>query len=144
MGELFDKLGWVSRVLRLVAYLVVAVATGSILATIYNTMNERRREFAILRALGASRRPVVTAIVAEATAIAALGTAAGYIAYALILTGAAHVVRSQTGVVVEIFALNPILVLTPAGMILLGAVSGLLPARKAYATEVATNLAQHS
>ena len=30
---------------------MVAVATGAILASIYNTMNERRREFAILRAL---------------------------------------------------------------------------------------------
>ncbi|MHC4222870.1 MAG: ABC transporter permease [Planctomycetota bacterium] len=144
MAELFDKLGWVSRILRLVAYLVVAVATGSILATIYNTMNERRREFAILRALGARRRTVFTAIVAEATAIATLGTAAGYIAYALILTGAAYVVRSQTGVVVEVLAFDPVLVLTPVGMILLGAVAGLLPARKAYATEVATNLAQHA
>ena len=55
MAELFDKIGWFDRVLALVAYLVALVATASILASIYNSMNERRREIAILRALGARR-----------------------------------------------------------------------------------------
>jgi putative ABC transport system permease protein len=144
MGELFDKLGWVSRILRLVAYLVVAVATGSILASIYNTMNERRREFAILRALGARRRTVFSAIVAEAKAIAALGALFGYLVYALILAGAAYVVRVQTGVVVEVFSGHPVLFLTPVGMVVLGALAGLLPACKAYSTAVAENLGPQS
>ena len=77
MAELFDKLGWVIRVLGLVAYLVMAVAAGSILASLYNTMNERRREFAILRALGARRATVFSAIVCEASTIALLGALAG-------------------------------------------------------------------
>ncbi len=53
--ELFEKLGWVNRVLELIAYLVVVVTGGSLLASIYNTMNERKREFAIFRALGARK-----------------------------------------------------------------------------------------
>ena len=57
MAELFDKIGWFDRVLALVSYLVAIVATASILASIYNSMNERRREIAILRALGARRPP---------------------------------------------------------------------------------------
>jgi putative ABC transport system permease protein len=50
MADLFSKIGWFDRVLELVAYLVALVATASILASIYNSMNERRREIAILRA----------------------------------------------------------------------------------------------
>ena len=75
---MFDKIGWFDRVLTLVAYLVALVATGSILAGIYNSMNERRREIAILRALGARRATVFSAIVLEAAAIAALGMAAAF------------------------------------------------------------------
>ena len=120
------------------------MAVGSIVASIYNTMNERRREFAILRALGARRRTVFTAIVVEAATIAALGAACGFLAYAAILAGAAHVVRVQTGVVLQVFSLHPVLAFTPAGMVLLGAVAGILPARKAYATDVAENLYPHS
>lgn len=58
MAQLFDKISWFDRVLAIVAYLVAAVATGSILASIYNSMNERRRDFAIFRALGARRHTI--------------------------------------------------------------------------------------
>ena len=140
MAELFDKLGWVNRILELVAYLVVAVAAGSILASLYNTMNERRREFAILRALGARRGTVFAAIVCEAGTIAALGALLGYGVYLAILGAAAGVIQAQTGVVLDLFTLHPVLAWTPVGMVLLGVVAGFLPAYKAYATDVATNL----
>jgi len=140
ISELFDKLGWVSRVLRLVAYLVVAVAVGAILASIYNTMNERRREFAILRALGARRGTVFGTIVAESATIAALGALFGFLVYALILAGAAFVIRTQTGVSLDVFAPHEVLLAAPVGMVVLGALAGIVPALKAYATDVAGNL----
>jgi putative ABC transport system permease protein len=140
MAELFDRIGWVSRILTLVAYLIVLVAGGSILAALYNTMNERRREFAILRALGAKRRTVFSAIVLEAATITALGAMAGYVVYAAILSAALLIVRAQTGVVLEMFNVDPALWLTPIGMIAIGALAGLVPAYKAYRTDVASNL----
>jgi putative ABC transport system permease protein len=144
MAELFDKLGWLHRVLELVAVLVVGVAAGTILASIHNSMNERRREFAILRALGARRRTVFGVIVCEAGLIALLGSLLGYLVYAGILGTAAVIVRRETGVVLEITALHPVLWITPIGMTLLGALAGLLPAAKAYRTDVADHLAPHS
>ena len=140
MADLFDKIGWVNRVLELVAYFVVVVAAGTILASLYNTMHERRREFAILRSLGARRRTVFSAIVLEATTITALGALAGFAVYAVILGVAFVIVREQTGVVLQVFKPDPALWLTPLGMVLLGALAGLLPAMKAYRTDVAGNL----
>lgn len=140
MAELFDKIGWVNKILTLVAYLVVVVAAGSILASIYNTMNERRREFAILRALGARRRTVFSAIVLESTTIACMGSLLGFLVYGGIVLAAAMIVRQQTGVAIDPLKFHPALVLTPAGMIVLGAVAGIVPALKAYSTDVASNL----
>jgi putative ABC transport system permease protein len=140
MSELFDRIGWVSRILTMVAYLIVVVAAGSILASIYNTMNERRREFAILRALGARRTTVFSAIVLEATTITALGAVLGFLVYAGILGAAFVIVRAQTGVVLDAFRFDHALWITPVGMILLGALAGLVPAFKAYRTDVASNL----
>jgi putative ABC transport system permease protein len=140
MAELFDRIGWVSRILTMVAYLVVVVACGSILASIYNTMNERRRELAILRALGARRMTVFSAIVLEATTITTLGALVGYLVYGGILGAAFVVVRAQTGVVLDAFKFDPALWLTPAGIIAMGALAGLAPAFKAYRTDVASNL----
>lgn len=138
--ELFEKMGWVTRILELVAYLTLLVVSGSILASLYNTMNERRREFAILRALGARRRTVFCAIVIESTTIAGLGAALGFVIYAGVLYLAATVVRQQTGVQLDVWTGHLALTLTPLGMMVLGALSGLLPATKAYATDVASNL----
>jgi putative ABC transport system permease protein len=103
-------------------------------------MHERRREFAILRSLGARRRTVFSAIVLEATTITALGALAGFAVYAVILGVAFVIVREQTGVVLQVFKPDPALWLTPLGMVLLGALAGLLPAMKAYRTDVAGNL----
>ena len=138
--DLFNKMGWINRVLELVAYLVVAVSAGAILASIYNTINERRREFAILRALGARRATVFSAIVAESAVIAGLGALFGFLVYGAILGAATYVVRQQTGVVLDALAFHPVFVLTPLGMIALGALAGVVPATKAYVTDVADNL----
>jgi len=144
MADLFNKIGWVSRVLQLVAYLVVVVAAGSILASIYNTMNERRREFAILRALGARRWTVSSAIVLEAAAITLMGIVGGFVVYGAILAVVTEVIRVETGVVLNAFQISPPMIIAPIGMLLIGALAGLAPAFKAYGTDVASNLSPTS
>lgn len=144
MADLFDKLGWMNRVLELVAYLVIAVAAGSILASIYNTINERRREFAILRALGARRATVFAVIVTEAAMIALIGSLGGYAVYGAILAATKVIVKAQTGVVLSVWLMDSMLWLTPLLMLAIGALAGLIPALKAYCTDVAEHLAPTS
>ncbi len=140
MADLFNKIGWMNQVLALVSYLVVLVAAGSILASIYNSINERRREFAILRSLGARRNTVFTVIVLEAASIAALGVIVGFIVYGAIFTSASAIVRTQTGIVLDLLKFHPVFVVAPVCVILLGVIAGIVPAFKAYRTDVATNL----
>lgn len=140
MAELFDRFGWLTRVLELVAYLVMVVAAGSILASIAHSLNERRREFAILRALGARRRAVLGVILLEAGSLAAIGAVLGYLVYAAILIVAQQIVREQTGVMLEILRPHRALLITPLLMVGLGLAAGILPAVRAYATDVADNL----
>lgn len=144
VSQLFNKIAWVDKVLSLVAYLVAVVATGSILVSIYNSMTERRRDMAILRALGARRRTLFSAIVLEAVAIAAIGMVFAFAVHVTILAAVAAVVRAQTGVVLDPFALNAVMLWAPLGMIGLAAVAGMVPAWKAYRTPVAENLSPTS
>lgn len=140
MAELFDKIGWFNRVLTLVSYLVAIVAAASILASIYNSMNERRREIAILRALGARRTTVFTCILLEAASISILGMLAGFAFYGIIFTIVAGIIRAQTGVVLDPLKFNLVMLWAPASLIALGALAGVVPAIKAYRTDVAENL----
>jgi len=141
IAELFSKISWFDQVLALVAYLVALVAAGSVLASIYNSMSARRRDLAILRALGARRRTIFGAVVAEAACIGALGAVAGYAVYFGLIVGVAGVIRTQTGVVLDVTARLPILWICPVAMIALCALGGVVPALKAYRTPVAETLA---
>jgi putative ABC transport system permease protein len=141
ISDLFDKIGWFDRVLALVAYLVALVAAGSVLASIYSSMSARRRDIAILRALGARRRLVFGAVVAESACIGAVGAVAGFAVYFVLLGTVAGIIRAQTGVVLSLGAWHPVLVLAPVGLVGLCALGGLVPAVVAYRIPVAENLA---
>ncbi len=141
IAELFGKISWFDQVLTLVAYLVALVAAGSVLASIYNSMSARRRDLAILRALGARRRTIFGAVVAEAACIGALGAALGFAIYFALFAGVASVIRAQTGVVLNLGAKHPVLWICPLAMVALCALGGIIPALKAYRTPVAETLA---
>lgn len=144
MARLFDKIGWFENVLGLVGWLVAAVACASVLSSIYNSMSARRRDIAILRSLGARRHTIFTSIVLEAATIAMLGMIVALVLHGALLTGAAVLIRSQTGVVLDPLAWNPVLVWAPAALILMSAMAGCLPAWKAYQMDVASGLAPES
>jgi putative ABC transport system permease protein len=141
MADLFSKISWFDQVLTLVAYLVALVSAASVLVAIYNSMNARRRDIAILRALGAHRRTICGAIVLEAAVIGLLGMLAAFAVYAVIFTLVAAVIQTQTGIMLDAWSHQPVMLWAPLGMILLCALSGLLPAWKAYRTDIAENLA---
>lgn len=141
MAELFQKISWFDQVLTLVAYLVALVSAAGVLAAIYNSMGARRRDIAILRALGAGRLLLFSAIVLESAVIGAIGMLAAFGIYAAIVSAVAIVIRAQTGVLLEAFIYNPVMLWAPPSMIALCALCGLLPAWKAYRTDIAENLA---
>ncbi|MBL9207470.1 MAG: ABC transporter permease [Opitutaceae bacterium] len=144
IADLFGKIGWFDRVLALVAYLVALVAAGSVLASIYASMSARRRDLAILRALGARRRTIFGAVVAEAAVIGALGAVLGFAVYFGLLAAVANVIRTQTGVTIDILAGHPVLWIAPLGMVALCAAGGVVPALKAYRVPVAETLSPTS
>ena len=144
MANLFDKIGWMNRVMEMVAYLVMVVAGFAILAAIYNTINERQREFAIMRALGASRKLVFSVILFEAGTIALIGSLIGYLIYGLIFVVTTNIIQNRGGVVLDPLNLEGqaliIVLILPLVTTIIGLLAGLVPAFKAYQTDVATNL----
>jgi putative ABC transport system permease protein len=141
LADLFSKISWFDQVLALVAYLVALVAAASVLASIYNSMNARKRDIAILRALGARRRLVFGAVVAESACIGVMGAVAGFAVYAVLFAVVAGIIRAQTGVVLTLAEFNGVLAIAPCSLVLLCAIGGIVPALKAYRIPVAENLA---
>ncbi len=140
MADLFNKISWFDRVLALVAYLVALVAAGSVLAGIYASMSARRRDIAILRSLGARRRTIFGAVVAEAATIGALGAIAGFGVYLGLWYGVAEVIRAEAGVVLTWGDERNVWWICPLAMTALSALGGIVPALKAYRIPVAESL----
>jgi len=140
IGHLFAIVGSVDVLFLLVSILVIVVGLLSVLVALYNSMNERRREVAILRAIGAPRRWVLGSVVTEATLITAIGAVAGVLLGHALVALAAGRVESAAGFRPSAFDVVPAEGLVVLLVVLAGALAGLLPAWKAYATDVAENL----
>lgn len=141
MAQLFSKIRWLDRVLELIASLVAVVAAASVLASIHNSMNERRRDIAILRALGARRRTIFGTILLEAVTISVLGMTVAFAVYFAIFAGVAAVLRAELGVVLSAAQWHWVMLWAPLLMTGMSALAGLGPAVKAYQTNVAKHLA---
>ena len=139
--KLFAIVGNIDRILLAQAILIGLVAGVAIAVSIYNSMSERRREIAILRALGARRGTIFAIIVLEAVAICALGAAAGVVGGHAIVLVANVALQRVSGFSVSPLTVESVELVVVAGCILLGALAGLGPAARAYRTEVARNLA---
>jgi len=140
IAKLFSIIGNIDRVLLAQAILIVIVAGIAIAASIYNSINERRREIAILRALGARRATVFAIIVLEAALVCALGGALGLAGGHLLVAGAAGALQEASGFAVSALEFHKIELWLWLGCVILGVVSGLGPAARAYRTDVAQNL----
>ena len=138
--QFFDKISWFDKILQAVAVLVAIIAGGSILAILYNTMNERKRDIAVLRALGAKRFTVFTISLLEAVGMTLAGVVAGFVVYSVIGFSIGEVVQRETGVLLNPFTGNAAMIWAPLGMLGIGILSGLLPSLKAYRTDVSKNL----
>ena len=77
LQELWGVIGIVERALLAVSAVVVAVGLAGLVAVVTASLGERRRELAILRAMGASPRQVFVLLASESVVISALGCALG-------------------------------------------------------------------
>ena len=77
LQELWSVIGTAERALAVVSLMVVLTAVIGLVATILATLEQRRREIAVLRSLGARPVTIAALLVAESGAIALAGVALG-------------------------------------------------------------------
>lgn len=140
VADLFGKIGWFRDILGFVSYCVVLVSLGAVLASIYNTIHDRRREFAVMRALGAGKDVIFKTVIVESAAITAAGALFGFVINFMILASASFIIKQKTGILINVFEFQTVHLAVPVVMILSGLLVGVIPAFKAYRTEVAENL----
>ena len=140
LQELWAIVGVAETALFGVSGMVVVTALIGMMATLFASLNERRREMAILRAVGARPVTILGLLVLEAILIAAAGAVLGLGIVYFGLFVAQPFVDSAFGLWLPIEApsLRELWVLT--GVIAAGAIVSLVPAMRAYRLSLADGM----
>jgi putative ABC transport system permease protein len=141
ISKLFEAvIGNIEVVLLVFAVMIVLVAGIGIMVSIYNSMNDRRQEIAIMRALGARRGTVMMVILLESILLSLGGGMLGLGLGHGLLTVAGPWIAEKVNLPLSMLQFRAVeLVLIP-GLIGLASIVGYLPAVAAYRTDVGKSL----
>ncbi len=144
LQELWDAIGVVEQALLGVSALVALVGLCGMVTALLTGLNERRREMAVLRSVGARPRHVLALIVGEATALAALGLALGVVLLYVGLFFARSFIQTRLGLFIEIGLPSPYEWLLLGIVLFAGLLAGLWPAIRAYRYSLSDGMIVHT
>ena len=140
LDELWDVVGIGERALLAMSALVAAVSLAGLVAVIMAGLNERRRELAILRAVGAGPRQVLLLLALEGGLVTAGGVLLGFVLSALAIVLLAGPVASHFGIALRWHAPAGREWLLLAGLLAGGWLASLVPGYRAYRLSLADGL----
>ena len=140
LAELWQIVGLAETALIAVSGMVVATALIGMAATIFSSLEERRREMAILRAVGARPRTVLGLLTLEAVLMALAGAALGMV----MLYGALAILQPLAdrafGLYLPLEPPSPRELAVLGAVVLAAAVTSLAPAWRAYRLSLADGM----
>jgi putative ABC transport system permease protein len=140
LQELWGLVGTAETGLRAVSGMVVVTALLGMVTMILTTLNERRREMAILRSVGATPLTVLSLLATEAGVLTLLGVVLGTV----LLYGALIVLQPfidrTYGLHIAIDPLTQDQLSVLAAIVIAGFIAGLLPALRAYRLSLADGM----
>ena len=140
LQELWAIVGIAETALLAVSAMVVVTALIGMMATIFSSLNERRREMAIFRAMGARPVTIMGLLVLEAVLTAAVGALLGVALLYAALVVAQPMIDSAFGLwlPIEPPSMRELWVLL--GVVIAGAIVSMVPAARAYRLSLADGM----
>jgi putative ABC transport system permease protein len=140
LSQLWELVGVADTALMIVAAFVVLAGLLGMLTAILTSLNERRREMAVLHSVGARPRHVFALLVAEAGLLATLGVTAGIGLTYLLVLGGRPLLEKRFGIFVALSGLSEVDLAILGGIIAAALLMGLLPAFRAYRNALSDGL----
>lgn len=140
ISKLFLIVGRIDQILLAMAVVVMVSSGIAIMLALYNSMEQRRRQIAVLRVLGASRGRVFNLVITESAVIGLLGAVAGVLVAVVGLALVVRVMKQSVGLVIDASLAPDLALIVIALTIILAGLAGIIPAAMAYKTPVAKNL----
>jgi putative ABC transport system permease protein len=140
LDELWSVIGIGENALLLMSALVALVSLAGLVSVVMAGLNERRRELAVLRAVGAGLRHVLALLALEGAMVTVLGVAFGVVMAVLGIALLAPWLQAQFGLTLSLSppTLNEWLLM--ASLLVAGWLASLLPGIRAYRLSLADGL----
>ena len=140
LQNLWSIVGTVETALLAVGLLVTVAGLVCLLVAILASLNERRREMAILRSVGA--RPIHTfaLLISEAVGVAALGMLLGIVSTYVAIAVARPIAQHNYGLILRWPAWSLADLILLCGFLLAATLAGAIPAWQAYRRSLADGL----
>lgn len=140
LSELWGLIGIAENALLVVSGFVVVVGLFGMLTAILTSLNERRREMAVLRSVGARPGHVFALIMGEAGFLTLLGAALGMALLYGLLLAAQPLIETRLGLFIAVGAPSGHELALLAAVILAGFLVGSIPGWRAYRLSLADGL----
>lgn len=140
LSQLWSLVGIADTALTVVAAFVVVAGLLGMLTAILTSLNERRREMAILRSVGAGPRYVFGLMVFEAGLLSAAGVLLGAALTYALLVATRPILHSRFGIFIELHALSGTEVAILCAVVIAALLMGLVPAARAYRNTLSDGL----
>jgi putative ABC transport system permease protein len=140
LQQLWELVGVADTALMIVAAFVVLAGLLGMLTAILTSLNERRREMAILRSVGARPGHVFGLMILESGLLALLGVLFGLALTYAVLAGLAPLLEHRFGVFVELSAPSAYDMALLGAVVGAGLIIGAVPAWRAYRNSLADGL----
>ncbi len=132
LQQLWQLVGIADLALRIISGFVVLVGLLGMLTVILTSLNERRREMAILRSVGASPWHIFGLLQLEALLLALLGCVLGVLFLYALLTAAMPLIASHLGLWLTFSGLSGYDLGVLGGIAVAALLLGIVPAWRAY------------
>jgi putative ABC transport system permease protein len=140
LQELWSLVSTAETALSVISAMVVATALLGMVTSILTTLNERRREMAILRSVGARPATILGLLTVEAAFLTTTGVALGAALLYAALFALRPIVDRVYGLQLGIDPPSASELETLGAIVLAGIVAGLVPALRAYRLSVADGM----
>lgn len=140
LQELWGIVGTAEAALAVVSAMTVVTALLGMATAILATLNERRREMAVLRSVGAPPRIILALLLAEAATLTAASIVVGSLLLTIALLAARPIIDARFGLYLPLQAPAPRELLLLAAVLVGGVAAGLLPAVRAYRMSLADGM----
>lgn len=144
LDELWEIVGIGEKALLGMSVLVAAVSLASLVAVVLAGLNERRRELAVLRAVGAGPRHVLWLLALEGALVTGLGALLGALMSTAGVLLAGPWVQTRFGIGLQLSAPTATQWGLFAAILLAGMLASLVPGWRAYRLSLADGLSPRS